>query len=232
MRSRPIEVSIIIPIGPGDDAWNALLGDLRDLPFSVEIICVATEQRSPCVTGDMSLADGEFTWMVTRPGRASQMNEGAKRAQGRYLWFLHADSRVTPAAVRGLANGLARHPQALHYFNLAFTGDGPRLMWLNAWGAWWRSHMCGIPFGDQGFCLEKVTFERLGGYSESAQYGEDHLLVWMARRRGVHLKCTGQSLVTSARKYREQGWLRTTARYVWLTWRQAWPEFWMWLRGL
>lgn len=231
MRTGSIEVTIIIPVGPGDDAWNALLGDLRDLPFSAEIICVATEQQPSGVTSATSIVDGDVRWVVAKPGRASQLNEGAKRAQGRYLWFLHADSRVTPEAVRGLGKALARYPQALHYFNLAFATDGPKLMRLNSWGVWWRSHMCGMPFGDQGFCLEKALFERLGGYSETAPYGEDHLLVWMARRRGVRLKCTGQTLVTSARKYRERGWCRTTARYMWLTWYQAWPQFWMWLRG-
>lgn len=231
MGSRPIEVSIVIPIGPGDDAWKPLLGDLRELPFSAEIICVASEDRPSCVTSDSSLGDSNVQWMVAKPGRASQMNEGAQHAQGRYLWFLHADSRVAPEAVRGLANSLAKNPQALHYFNLKFAADGPPLMWLNSWGAWWRSHVGGMPFGDQGFCLEKALFERLGGYSQTARYGEDHLLVWRARRRGVRLKCTGKTLVTSARKYREQGWFRTTARYVWMTWLQAWPQFWMWLCG-
>lgn len=229
--TRPIEVSIIVPIGPGDDAWRDLLGDLRELPFTAEILCVAAESAPTSLAQDSSIAARIDEWMVSQPGRATQMNVGANRARGRFLWFLHADSRVTPRALHALTNALASHPQALHYFNLAFGADGPWLMWLNAWGAWWRSHVWGMPFGDQGFCLEKTSFERLGGYPEAACYGEDHLLVWMARRRGIRLRCTGEFLLTSARKYREHGWVRTTARYAWLTWHQAWPQFWLWLRG-
>lgn len=228
--SQPIAVSIIIPIGPRDESWRGLLADLQELPFSAEIICVATEPQPSDLTGETSLAGGIRQWIVTQPGRAVQMNVAARQARGRHLWFLHADSRVTPDALRALANLLMSDPHSVLYFNLTFA-EGPWLMWLNAWGVWWRSHVCGMPFGDQGFCLEKAAFERLGGYSETARYGEDHLLVWMARRRGVRLKCTGQTLVTSARKYRERGWFRTTVRYVWLTWRQALPQFWMWLRG-
>ena len=67
-------------------------------------------------------------------------------------------------------------------------------------------------------------FFSLGGFPEDAPYGEDHLLAWRAHQQGVPLRCTGARLRTSARKYGERGWLRTTARHVYLTYRQALPE--------
>ncbi len=227
-----IEVSIIIPIGPGDESWQNLLQDVSNLPFTAEILCVATEPRTNLQRPNSQALPSHLEWIVTAPGRAHQLNAGASRARGRFLWFLHADSRITGAGLRALARALAEHPQALHYFNLRFAADGPWLMRLNACGVWWRSHALGMPFGDQGFCLEQALFDSLGGYPETAPYGEDHLLVWTARRRGVRLNCTGEILLTSARKYRDRGWCRTTVRYLWLTLRQAWPQFVLWLRGL
>jgi GT2 family glycosyltransferase len=82
-----------------------------------------------------------------------------------------------------------------------------------------------MPFGDQGFCLRREIWERLGGFDTHASYGEDHLFVWKARRAGVPLRPTGGTLRTSARKYQERGWLRTTARHLHLTATQAFPEW-------
>lgn len=229
------EVTIIIPIGPNDQSWRVLLQDLRFAPFDAEIICVATIENpeSPTLVphGERTANPMPVYWIVSARGRARQMNLGAARAAGRFLWFLHADSRLDPNALDALKRSWIANPSALHYFNLAFQSDGPRWMSLNAWGVWIRSHWMGMPFGDQGLCLKRDLFELTGGYSETARYGEDHLLVWKARRCGIPLRCTGATLPTSARKYRERGWLRTTCLHVCLTFRQAAPQFWLWLLG-
>jgi hypothetical protein len=70
--------------------------------------------------------------------------------------------------------------------------------------------------------LPRTLFERLDGFDEHASYGEDHLLVWAAHHAGVPVVPVGASLRTSARRYRERGWLRTTLRHLLLTARQAW----------
>jgi hypothetical protein len=127
-----------------------------------------------------------------------------------------------------LRAALEAQPAALCYFDLEFE-DGPRLMLLNEWGVRIRSRLLGMPFGDQGLALGKQEFESLGGFSLGAPYGEDHLLVWTARRRGMRLMPVGSRLGTSARAYREGGWGRTTARRLGLTVRQALPEAWSWL---
>jgi len=48
--------------------------------------------------------------------------------------------------------------------------------------------------------------------------------VWRARRAGLPLRAIDAALVTSARKYAERGWLRTTLRHWRLTADQAWRE--------
>jgi len=170
-----------------------------------------------------------YEWIVAPRGRALQMNCGAARARGTFLWFLHSDSRLTPHALDALCHSLATNPTALHYFDLDFLKDGPRWMLANSWGCWIRSQWLGMPFGDQGLCLPRNTFQQLAGYREDVRYGEDHLLVWLARRRGIRLRCTGQTIRTSARKYQQRGWFKTTVQHVVLTIRQAWPQFWLWV---
>lgn len=221
------KLSIIIPVGPDEDQLHGLLDDLVVLPEETEIILVTAEEyefhHTQLVEREHPLRH-RIRRVQASPGRASQQNAGAAAAQHEYLWFLHADSRVKPECLTAIEAALATAPDALHYFCLAFIDDGPRLIRLNEWGARLRSQILGLPFGDQGFCLHRDQFARIGGFPEHAPYGEDHLLIWHARQAGIRLRCTGTELQTSARKYREKGWLALTLRYQFLWIKQALPE--------
>ena len=81
---------------------------------------------------------------------------------------------------------------------------------LNAIGANVRSRLFGWPYGDQGFCMSKSTFDKIGPYPEDAIMGEDLLHIRIAKKRGVTLSRIPSKLQTSARKYIERGWLKLT----------------------
>lgn len=222
-RERP-RLSVIVPVGPGERAWPLLLTDLaRQLPAESEVLLAAVGEEPADLRAVAPAFGASPRWLVTRPGRASQMNDAARIALGEFLWFLHADTRLPPAAFAALSARLAGSPDGLHYFGLRFA-DGPRLLRLNELGVALRCGLFGLPFGDQGFCLRRETFDRLGGFDESAPYGEDHLLVWSAKRHRVPLRRVPASAITSGRKYAEHGWARTTGRHVQLTIRQAAAE--------
>jgi len=215
-----LKLSVIIPVGPGELAWRDLLGDLAALPGSAEIILVAPEGESPAefCPADHGL-DLALRWLEAPRGRARQQNAGAAAARGEMLWFLHADSRVPADTIRAAQQAGA--PGSLGYFDLRFHDDGPWLVRLNSVGARLRSRWLGLPFGDQGLLLHRRLFDALGGFDESLACGEDHALVWSARRAGVPLLPLCAPLYTSARRYREGGWLRTTLRHARLTVGQA-----------
>jgi hypothetical protein len=228
------QLTVVIPVAPADHAWRELLRDLvAQLGAEDELIVAATTPAPPefaalCPGG---IDPARWRWIEGPPGRARQQNQAAKVAAGRHLWFLHADSRLEAGALHSLRSCLVAAPEALCYFDLRFLPDGPSLMWLNASGAWLRSRLLGLPFGDQGLALSREAFLQVGGFREDVAYGEDHLLVWAARRSGVRLLAVGRPLYTSARKYRDQGWLATTLTHFRYTWRQAVPEGLAWFRG-
>jgi hypothetical protein len=219
------DLSIVIPIGAGESAWKALLSDLKDLPASAEVLLVGVDvepkefQHYAAFTLPVTVR-----WLQSEPGRARQLNCGAETATCSFLWFLHADSRVEPEILDRLEDALRNSCDAIHYFDLAFQPDGPRLTGINAWGANFRSRLFHLPFGDQGFCLAKHTFRELGRFDETAKYGEDHLLIWKAHRKKVSVRPVAATLTTSARKYQQQGWLWLTCVHLWRTGRQALPQ--------
>ena len=214
------QLSVIVPLAPGEAAWRELIDQLGALPAHSEVIVVhADKQNTPADDWPAALSLRHY---VSQCGRAQQQNLGARAARGRWLWFVHADSRLQPDTLPALERFLARPDDALGYFDLTFRHDGPRLAALNAWGANLRSHWLQLPFGDQGLLLPAARFAALGGFDETARCGEDHLLVWSARHVGLPIVGIGASLQTSARKYARHGWLRTTLQHWWLTATQAW----------
>ena len=220
-------VSVIIPIGPQEASWRSLLRQLAGVATDAEVLLVAAhaEPNDFIASSVPNGPHGHIRWIATTAGRARQMNHGAKLSTRPFLWFLHADSSISLDAMLALRRSLDLHPHALHYFDLAFQNDGPSLARLNALGARIRSRYLGLPFGDQGLCMSRDTFQRLGGFDETAAYGEDHLLVWEAHHRRVLLHPLGVPITTSARKYRANGWLATTLVHGWRTCRQATPQF-------
>lgn len=183
------QVSIVIPVYHQEDRLETLHADLAPIRHKAEILI--------CEEGS----------------RAKSLNAGAGRAQRPFLWFLHADSRVNAGNLDSLSKAIEKNPDMLHYFDLAFAADGPAIARLNAFGANLRSRIFGLPFGDQGFCISKDRFGAAGFYREDLPYGEDLMFVWKARQKGIRLNRIPSKLITSARKYRQHGWLKLTALY-------------------
>jgi GT2 family glycosyltransferase len=223
MHAVLARLAVVVPVGPGDTLPPPLRGQLAAFPrdAQVHVVCAETTQAESIQA--LLHAQPGPQWLCTAAshGRASQQNAGAAAAARDWLWFLHADARLTPDTLPALARFIDDDADALGYFDLRFLDDGPALMRLNAFGARLRSRWLGLPFGDQGLVLRRATFARLGGFDIVLTSGEDHDLVWRARRAGVLLRAVGAPLYTSARKYAERGWWTTTARHLRDTWRQA-----------
>ena len=194
----PEQLSIIIPLAHDETQHKQLLADLQTYSQEqAEII--------PC----------------SNQSRAKSLNTGAAEANGEWLWFVHADSRISADNIQALEQSLEKYPDALHYFDLAFDRQFLR---GNALGANLRSRLLGLPFGDQGFCIKKNLFNQLGGYCEDTAYGEDLLFVWQAHQARIKLRRIPSTLLTSGRKYQQQGWLKLSLFYQWRWMRMSFPQ--------
>lgn len=209
-------ISVIIPCAPDENEEKALI-DLLKVQSDIEIIVASSSTQK-------SEDKGVVKYIKSPLGRAQAMNAGAKVASAEFLWFLHADSQLTQKNIQSLKDILKVNSKDFYYFDLRFDKALPQMK-LNNFGVWFRSHILGVPFGDQGFCLQKKYFKAIGTYPENVPYGEDHLLVWYARQYGLKLVCTGTKLVTSSRRYQKHGWLKITGLYQYRWIKQAFPEW-------
>jgi len=229
-----VGISVIIPVAKDDEAWRSLLPDLRYLTKKDEVILVSNkslQDEFKIEAEKLGLSCGTQWALSSSSGRAKQLNTGARSAKCDFFWFLHCDSNVNQTAIEKLRKSTELKPTAIHFFDLKFLRDGPWLTVSNGYGVWLRSHILRLPFGDQGYCMHRDVFAKLGGFCENVPYGEDHLLIWKAHQSKIKVCCVRAPIYTSARRYCVNGWFKTTARHLTLTIRQAAPEFIRLLKG-
>lgn len=155
------------------------------------------------------LCDLSFT---AGKGRARQMNAGAQRAQGQFLLFLHADTRMPENAVTHLLKQLETQALTWGRFDVNFGRSHPAYR-LIAFMMNLRSRLTGIATGDQGIFVKTDVFLRNGGYADIPLM-EDVELCRRLRRLSRPL-CLSQALHPSVRKWEEHGILPTIV----LMWR-------------
>lgn len=204
-----MKISAIVPALNEAGRIAATLDDLAPLRAAGhEIILVDGGSRD----GTPDQAAGRVDLLLrSPPGRATQMNRGAAAAAGDLLWFVHADTRIPPAALESLYEAAASG-RPWGRFDVRLSGGHPllrvveRMMNL-------RSRLTGIATGDQGIFVSAAAFRRIGGFPDQPLM-EDIALSTRLRALDRPL-CLRPPLTTSSRRWERDGTLRT----ILLMWR-------------
>lgn len=206
-------VSVVVPVLEERAELPGLLDHLAALPGRWEVIVVdgGSMDGSP----DLARAHPSGPRVVVHGGgRAAQMNAGAAVARGEVLLFLHADTRLPASAHASLAGALTDPGVAGGNFALRFDGPGrfPRLL-----GAVHRlQRRLGIFYGDSAIWLPAARFVELGGY-RPLPIMEDFDLARRLCRAG-RTACLPGPAVTSSRRWRRRGLVRTVATWTAIRW--------------
>lgn len=210
-------LSIVIPALNEAPNLQALLPDLARRCPGAEVIVVDGGSRDR--TAAVVTRHPGARLLVAPPGRARQMNAGAREAAGDVLLFLHADTQLPDGAAAAIAAELAGPDVVGGRFDVRF--DSPRPVFrMIAWFMNVRSRWTGICTGDQAIFVRRASFEAAGGYPDIALM-EDIELSRRLRRRG-RLGALRLRVTTSARKWEREGPLRTIV----LMWTLRWLHFW------
>lgn len=208
-----MRLSIIVPVLNEAAAIVPALERVRDQ--APEAQCIVVDGGSTDGTPD--LARRLATVVAAPRGRGRQMNAGAAAAQGDWLLFLHADTRLPDGFQRSI-DAAERGGFEAGAFRLCIVGRHP-LLPLLAWGANVRTRMRRIALGDQALFLRRTLFQRLGGFSDLPLM-EDYALTLRLKAEGIPLFLAEEAVETSGRRWDVHGFWRT-----WWTVRRAYWRF-------
>lgn len=196
-------LSVVIPVRNEAQALPALLDDLAALQAAGAELIVVDGGSSD---GTVERAQGRADQVLkTEPGRALQMNAGAAHAQGEYLWFVHADTRVTEPSLRRLQDVLQQRP-LWGRFDVRLSGLGVAFRVIGTMISL-RSRLTGIASGDQGIFVRKTAFVALGGYAPIPLM--EDLQLCRQLKAQARPRCLRPPLSTSSRRWEQHGIWRT-----------------------
>jgi rSAM/selenodomain-associated transferase 2 len=172
---------------------------------------IAVDGGSTDRSVEMAAGRGVRTLTAGR-GRARQMNAGAAAAHGDALVFVHADTLVPPTFACDIGSALAdpavlggRFDLELDESSFAWRALG-KLISL-------RSRLMRSATGDQAIFVRRGAFVAIGGFAE-IDLCEDVDFMRRLKRSG-RVACVRSRVITSARRWRQSGLLRTVLK-MWL----------------
>ncbi|MEE2662272.1 MAG: TIGR04283 family arsenosugar biosynthesis glycosyltransferase [Pseudomonadota bacterium] len=138
-------------------------------------------------------------------GRGYQMRIGGEHAKTDWLFFLHADTileRGWQVEVSEFLTSDNLDTCGVFSFGLDdFSSEARRVERFTNW----RSSVLGLPYGDQGLLISRAFYNELGGFRPLPVMEDVEIIRRIGKSR---LKILNTRAVTSAIRYRTDGWWR------------------------
>ncbi|WP_299699110.1 TIGR04283 family arsenosugar biosynthesis glycosyltransferase [uncultured Tateyamaria sp.] len=201
----PAPISVIVPTLNAEAALGPTLAALME-GVDGGLIAELVVSDGGSTDDTLKRADAWGANIVTGPpSRGGQLRRGCEAARAEWFLVVHADTVLSPGWSEVVSAHLGQRDAA--YFKLRFDRGGRAVAaWANL-----RARLFGLPYGDQGLLIRRDLYARVGRYPDIPLM-EDVALARALRGQLVPLDATA---VTSAEKYRRQGWVRRGARNLW-----------------
>ena len=217
-------LSIVIPTLNEEEYLPRLLEDLtqqKNTDFEVIVI-----DSSPNEKTKSALFSGEhsfqcFYYSIAKQNVAHQKNEGAKYAQGEYIVFLDADSRIEPKFTSHISRA-TQNNRGLVYRPYTVPDDKEYLEMETLFFIWnivvELSFLTSTPLGDGG-CLvfDKNFFTRIGGFKEKV-HAEDYEIMRRCVQWGVRPRfISDANVIVSLRRIKREDKLKLLYKHTYVT---------------
>lgn len=188
---------MVIPTLNEEQTIGNLLNDLSVVSDSIEVIIV--DGGSQDLTLEIAKSFLDIKIILSTPGRAKQMNKGARQANGEYVWFVHSDSRLNAINLEQLLHQIKQSACSGSCY-LEFDKSG---FWYRLYSRFSRINWSIFTYGDQGIFVKKSVFFGVGGYRQ-IPIMEDIDIVRRIKRRCTFKKLN-LPIVTSSRRFEKNG---------------------------
>lgn len=135
--------------------------------------------------------------------RALQMNEGAARAAGEILYFVHADVKLIRSFAGDIIESIKSGYEAGCY-RYVFDSTSQMLR-INGYCTRFEGIMC--RGGDQTIFVTRRAFEDVEGFNSFYSIMEDYDFILRVRKK-YRFRIIPKNITVSARKYETNSWLR------------------------
>lgn len=206
-----MKISVIIPTFNEELLIGKTLEAVSRLVNVAEIVVIdgsSTDKTSVIVENYRGTKNVKL-FKIDEANRGKQCNEGARRAEGEVLWFVHADTWPVQGC-GGQIKELMRYDEvAGGNFEIIFEGKGrwPRfLTWLYP-----NLRAIGLVYGDSAIFARRSAFESIGGFRNHPLF-EDVDLYKRLKKKGdfVHINLP---VTTSSRRFENKSFILTFARW-------------------
>jgi rSAM/selenodomain-associated transferase 2 len=200
-------ISIVVPVLNEEKKISNLLSHLQVFrEQGHEIIVVDGGSRD----NSLMLAQGSAdSVIVSRSGRALQMNSGASIAKGNVFLFLHSDTVLPDDALQLISNNVQR--PFWGRFDIRLSSDKFIFRVIETFINL-RSRLTSINTGDQAIFVDSQLFHSVGGFPEIALM--EDIAISKKLKSITSPICLKRRVITSSRRWENRGVI-TTVLLMW-----------------
>jgi len=201
---KTLPISVIIPTLNEEENIARTIESASN-PLVKEIIAV--DGGSSDLTRTIARSAG-VVCIKSTPGRAFQLNTGAKAAKGEILLFLHADTILPPSFITTVNTLINTPGTAAGAFLLTINIKNSSSVRMLEKGISWRSRYLEMPYGDQALFVKRDVFFKVNGF-DNVPILEDLYFIRKIRKLGK-ITIANSAVTTSGRRWQELGLIKTT----------------------
>ncbi len=195
------DIAIVIPVREDTAALQALLERIRNWASQPTELIVVSADSNPQVRELCRERDCRYIECVSC--RGTQLDRGAEEATADTLWFLHADAEPQSNSLAEISRAVDQGAEG-GYFRFRFLGERTWRKTLLQRLINLRTHVGGIPYGDQGIFVRGEAYFAAGGFTHQPLF-EEVALVNTLKRRG-HFRALALPIGVTARRWERDGW--------------------------
>ena len=218
-----LDISLIIPayneegyIGPCLDSV------LMHAPGKFKEIIVVDNASTDGTAAEAASRAGVRVIREERKGLTRARQTGYEASTGEFLAYIDADCRITDAWFPAAERAMHKHPDAVSWSGPAlYYYDAPSRLWnFQLSVGWWLTapmvYRCfGYLLQGGNFIVRRDAIAKIGGFDANvAFYGEDTTLARRLHEVGKTVYRMDFYVLTSARRFLLEGYLRTNMHYV------------------